>query len=59
MEVMIKDLMDGNPIRGQKGWREGQTGVEENCGFPAVCREVDRCKQTEMEAPFLSKIWSD
>ena len=28
MEVMIKDLMDGNPIRGRKGWREAQTEVK-------------------------------
>jgi len=35
MEVMIKDLMDGNPIRGIKGCSQAQTEaeVEEVLGF--------------------------
>lgn len=28
MEVLIKELMDGNPIRGRKGLRLRQTGSE-------------------------------
>lgn len=54
MEVMIKDLMDGNPIRGRKGWREAQTEaeVEEVLGFYIVCMQAAQYTLRGSKAPF-------
>ena len=55
---MIKDLMDGNPIRGRKGWREGRTGaeVEEVLGLSIVCSRAARCRAGKVKSPNLVKI---
>lgn len=54
MEVMIKDLMDGNPIIGRKGWREGQTEaeMEEVLDFSIVCSQAAQYKLKGSKAPF-------
>lgn len=54
---MIKDLMDGNPIRGRKGWREGRTGPRWR-RFWVFLLSAAELQNWKVKSPNLVKIMS-
>lgn len=63
MEVPIKDLMDGNPIRGRKGlWgRQSEAGAEQVQGFSSHCLQQSRSMdsgrvKSSVSAPIMTRF---